>query len=226
MDEPEPLSSEFSKLSKYMILGGISLVTIVMLITIFEAILQIYSDNLNRSTAFISISSGFATVLLLTVTCWYAYETNRLVRLRQYERDRESDELRVALSREIGSLKGFKKSAENVNIWLDNAESIGSFGERTVYKQNADKLGRLTPEEVDAVVSYYTHLNHMEQLVKAHQDDGIDATTSISDSLRTLDRNQRESIELMRENYENEDKHRFDIEYYEGDVGKQTVIEN
>lgn len=213
MEGPRPLTAGVSEFKvKLILLFLLTLASVVMVSSVMAA-LHLFSDEFARAESYASVTSGLGSVLLLAITGWYAYETNRLVRIRQNEREREPDELRIALSREIGSMTGFGKSADNLSIWMQRATEMGSFGKTTIYEQNADNLGRLSPEEVDTIVSFYSHLDHLHQLIDTHANSELDATSTISDTLRTLDENQEKAISEMKEHYGRDDSIFVDINH-------------
>lgn len=132
---------------------------------------------------FASVASSVATVVLVGVTFWYAFETRRLVRITEnrHQEERKTDEyrqikkrnaLRKALAQEIGKKAYLDDLAEQYSLGHSRIETLIP---KTVYKANADEIGNLTEEEVDVVVEFYTRADQVENLMKVQREEDTTA---------------------------------------------------
>lgn len=123
-------------------------------------------------------SGAVATVGLLRITYSYVRHTEDLVeetrknRKAEIERKRredaqELDAVRTALIEEINSIAYLEEMPDEYSpfdsLWGDVMAT-------TVYEANANKIGRLTEEEVTAVVNYYTRVYEIERLLKVQRE--------------------------------------------------------
>lgn len=122
------------------------------------------AGNVALASTYASFASGIATVLLVVLTGWYAVETRKMVHkteqarkdekeFREETRKRDLNKLRRALIEEIGSIDDLDALAEDYSIGHSFYEQITP---SKVYETNANEIGALTTEEIEAVVRYYT----------------------------------------------------------------------
>lgn len=149
------------------------------LLTVFTsvfALLSLRNGQFQLGSQIGSIASAFATILLVSLTAQYASQTQQLVdenekmriqtqNQRREEQRRKVDALRRALHEEIGKVSRIREWAEN-----NSDQRLDSTPFPTdIYKHNTDKIGLLTPEEVDHIVAYYTFIDHIEYITETKE---------------------------------------------------------
>lgn len=117
-----------------------------------------------------AVASAFATILLVSLTAEYAEMTQRLAEeaesdraqrkeLHEQEQRNELRALRRGLHEEIGHVENYDDYVEEYDIGTSVYELAAP---TTVYEQNADRIGLLEEDEIEAIVEYYTRLDHIQ----------------------------------------------------------------
>lgn len=124
-----------------------------------------------------SILGGYATVLLVLVNLVVLSQNQNLIaesrkaRTAEEERYREQEAkqleaLRQSLIAEIGAAEKLDKYAESYSV---GSSIVSDLFPRTVYEQNAESLGRLSPEERELVIQYYSKAKLIEASIEAQR---------------------------------------------------------
>lgn len=120
-----------------------------------------------------AVASAFATILLVSLTAQYATQTQKLVEenrqsreqrreSRQKEQRKELMALRRSLYSEIEKIGDLGETAEEEHY--RNQPITSTIFPTTIYEQNADKIGLLEEEERNAVIAYYTYIQHLDYI--------------------------------------------------------------
>lgn len=144
--------------------------TTVLLFTVLVAL--VLDDTLPAQ-----ILGGYATVLLVLVNLVLLSQNQELIkesrRAREQEQERyrdrrakELDTLRQSLISEIASAENLSKYA---GTYSAGSSIVSDLFPRAVYEQNAEKLGRLTSEERDLVIKYYSKAKLIESSIEAQR---------------------------------------------------------
>lgn len=170
-DEKEAKSLAQDILLSWQLRYGLVILTLALaLTTLLSSILGVFAAAEQLAT----VASAFATVLLVSLTAGYAKQTQHLVEETQRDREQreemekrqrkqELDLLRRGLRKEIGMVQYFDQLAEEYQA---GQSPTGIDAPRTIYEQNASKIGYLSEEEVDHIVEYYTRLKQVEEHMK------------------------------------------------------------
>jgi len=143
-----------------------------------------------------TILGGYATVLLVLVNLVVLSQNQNLItesrKSRQAEEDRyreqqatELQTLRQSLLAEIQAAENLDKYAESYSV---NSSVVSDLFPRTVYEENAGNLGRLSTEERDVVIQYYSKAKLIEASIEAQRRQDYpgdkDAVTDYFDTIR------------------------------------------
>lgn len=122
----------------------------------------------NQASDIASITSALATVLLAALTAVYVVSLktrNRMIKQhRKDELERKLDSLRKGLLYEIRSLS----ESRIKNMEYDDTKYVENFAPTSIYERNAEQIGMLTDEEVEAVTEYYQLLSEFEEYLHAY----------------------------------------------------------
>lgn len=118
-----------------------------------------------------SLTSAFATILLAALTAAYVVSSKILVnenkKLREHREEeisRELESLRRGLLFEIDELS----ESRIQSLDYDDTKYISDIAPKTIFQRNADRIGMLTNEEVEAVMAYHHHLSNFEEYLNAY----------------------------------------------------------
>lgn len=179
-DNPAKLNEYFDELPFWqrIFIGflGSFLIMVVGVSSIYSGYYLIANDP-SSAIPYASVASGVATVLLVGITFWYAFETRRMVQIseRRSQRNQLSKQkkeiedrnvLRRALIQEIGKKDYLNQLAEDYSVGHSRLETLIP---TTIYEANADKIGKLTIEEIDVVVEFYTRADQVENLMEVQR---------------------------------------------------------
>lgn len=179
--ENGPLVSLYSNLSITEKLAWgvvIGLYLLALSISIAYLISSVLTQELQRAGLWASIVSGLATVGLVVVTGFYVVYTRNLVGIsekarreelehRNEQRERSLDSLRRALLQEIRAMENLHELSRN---YEPGFSAFRQLVPSTVYEANAADIGRLTSNEIEAVVDYYTVASMVNDLLALQRD--------------------------------------------------------
>lgn len=151
----------------------IAVILAISLSTTLAAVVGVFEEAGQLAT----VASALATILLVSLTADYVQMTQRLAEeaksdreqrkeTHENEQERELMALRRGLLKEIGQIETYDDYVEEYEIGLSVFEIPAP---KTVYEQNADRIGLLEDEEIDAIVEYYTRLDHIQTEIETQR---------------------------------------------------------
>lgn len=172
------LLSQLPRPYKWFFGGVFVLVVTALLGASLMAAFQLGVGNISTASAYASVAGGLATVTLVSLTGWYALETRRLVKesekareeerkRRDEEHEREKDKLRRSLLNEIQAMENLDELARE---YTPNHSLYRQLVPSDVYQSNTRDIGLLTPEEIEAVVEYYTMAEIVNDYLRVQRD--------------------------------------------------------
>lgn len=177
---------------------GLSIV-LVLIVTIGSGIVGVLTGNLDVATDYANFASGAATILLVGFTVWYTFETRRMagqmekqLNWEHRKRHKELRSIRLGLKHEIDMAPEYEVLA---SIDMPEAQHTREIAPATIFQKNSDKIGRLSEDEIDAVMRYYHRLSEFNDFLDAFRRG--EARSHSGDEAEPLIEAQREAIEAL-----------------------------
>jgi len=181
---------------------------VLLAIGLWGSITALRRGNTNVASAYSSFASGIATVILVLLTGFYAYQTkiqakaakearNDRERMRREKRQAKQDTIRKSILHEIESTVDITGVSEDT---VEMVVEMDDIVPKRIYENNTENLGLLSEEEINKIVEYYNTAALIEDVSSAQKAESVDVTTQIAPLLELLSRKQREAVAALREN--------------------------
>jgi hypothetical protein len=185
------------RIVRTLLYGVIGAFLIILIGFLILGILAIEAGDMRIAGTYAEFIGGTGMAALILLTGWYAYQTKRManqqwmthreeIEDRRLQRKMEVEALRRALYEEIGKIDYLDDLA--MEDYTPNHSTLLPIVPRTVYEENASKIGLLTEKEVDLVVEFYTRASDVEKYMKVQKREDASPASNMLKEIERLGR--------------------------------------